>query len=586
MRPLPLPALLVALSSCGGPALLEPPASALRTAAERRQGTALMLHRGASDLAPENTLDAYERTFVLGGDGIEIDLRRTRDGTIVLIHDDWIDRILDGFGNVQEISYEVLLLYPFRDPAFPGTRVPTLGQALALCKRYHGLLHLDIKVPGIDGEILRQIEEAGLLDHVATVNAQNSEAIRKDARVKPLASQGSIIHGNNDYAASEIEARLRPGKGGTLLVDDPRAAASALKRPVPDLELLAHRVPFAPPVSLGRDRVDDLLNAADNLPEPPELSRRQALARLILDHRRAAEREIPARAPQMTPEVRPDWVWALGRLAATGWTPGEQSRATILESLAEGSGLESAVEAAGEARLEAAVPRLVEILEKLAAPAGRLAADEESQRRHATRIRVRAAAAKALGKIGKAAPEAVQALRNAVRNRSLHLQGAYQGLDGAEAVKSLAALDPVGSAPLLKGVVLDVDRRLAEVTKREELPIWLRQQPAWWDFRIKTEAIRALGAIGTAESRAVLESFLEIPKAEADPAWRELHWDAARALTTGRWTLSVTKLKRLFEHPTPAVRRTAAVYLLSRWREEYAPLRDQHIPWANAWITD
>jgi len=583
MRPFTLPALLLSLGACGAP---EIPASALRTAAERRQGTAVMLHRGASDLAPENTLDAYELTFLLGGDGVEIDLRRTRDGTIVLLHDDWIDRVLDGFGAVQDVSYDVLLLYPFRDPAFPGTRLPTLAQVLALCKRYHGLLHLDIKVPGIDAEILRQVEESGLLDHVATVNPQNSEAIRKDARVKPLASQGSLIHGANDYAAPEIEARLRAGKGGTLLVDDPRAAAGALKRPVPDSELLTHRVPFAPPIALGRDRVEELLNAADNLPEPPELSRRQALARLILFHRRAAEREIPARAPQMPPEVRPDWVWALGRLAATGWTPGAQSRETILESLAEGTGLESAAEACGEAKIEEAVPRLVEILEKLAAPAGRLATDDESQRRHVTRIRLRAAAAKALGKIGKASPDAVQALRNAVANRSLHLQGAYQGLDGAEAVKALAVLDPAGSVPLLKEVVLKADPRLAEITKREEIPIWLRETAAWWDFRIKTESIRALGAIGTAESRAVLESFLEIPKAEADKAWRELHWDAARALTGGRWTLSVTKLKRLFEHPTPAVRRTAAVYLLARWRDEYAPLRDQHVPWAKAWLSD
>jgi HEAT repeat protein len=580
------PAILLSLAACGGPRTFEPPASALRTVAERRQATALMLHRGSSDLAPENTLDAYELTFVTGGDGIEIDLRRTRDGTIVLLHDEWIDRVLDGFGNVPEMSYEVLLLYPFRDPAFPGTRVPALAQVLALCKRYHGLLHLDIKVPGIDAEILRQIDEAGLLDHVATVNAANSEVIRKDARVKPLPSQGSLIHGANDYAAAEIEAKLRAGKGGTLLVDDPRAAASTLQRPASDPDLLTHRVPFAPPVSLGRDKVEDLLNAADNAPEPPELSRRQALARLILFHRREAEKEIPARAPQMIPEVRADWVWAMGRLAATGWTAGDQSRATILESLAEASGLEYAAEAAGETKLEAAIPRLVEILEKLAAPAARLAPDEESQRRHVTRIRLRAAAAKALGKIGKPTPEAIQALRNAALNRSLHLQGAYQGLDGAEAVKSLAALDPAGSVPLLKQIALQADTRLAEITKREEIPIWLREKPTWWDFRIKTEAIRALGAIGSPESRAVLESFLEIPKAEAENAWRELHWDAARALTGGRWTLSVTKLKRLFEHPTPAVRRAAAVYLLAAWRDEYAGLRDQHVPWAKAWGAD
>ncbi len=581
-----LPILFLALGGCAGSPLPATPATPLRTAAERRQGTALMLHRGAADLAPENSLDACELAFLFGGDGIEIDLRRTRDGTIVLLHDEWIDRVLDGFGNAADLSYEELLLLPFRDPGFPGARVATLDQALALCKRTHGLLHLDVKVPGIDAEILRRIEEAGLLDHVATVNAQNAEALRKDPRVRPLPSRGSLIHGANDYSRADVDSRLRSGKGGTLLVDDPRAAAAALGRPAPDPALVAHRVPFVPPLVMDRGRAEDLLSAADNLPEPPDFSRRQALARLILFYRRVAEREIPVRAPQQPPEVRPDWIWAMGRLASSGWTPAEPSRSLILEALAGGSGLEAAAEAAGEARLEEAVPRLVEILEKLAAPSGRLAADDESRRRHASRIRLRAAAAKALGRIGKATPEAIRALRDAVARRSLHVEGAWQGLDGAEAVKALASLDPAGSVPLFREAALRRDPALAEIARREEIPTWLRQVPSWWDFRIKTEAIRALGAIGTAESRAILESFLEIPKEEAEKAWRELHWDAARALAGGRLTLSVTKLKRLFEHPTPAVRRTAAVALLARWREEYAPLRDQHVPWAKAWGAD
>src|SRR3954452_3028243 len=62
--------------------------------AQRRQGPCVIAHRGSSELAHENTLEAYRATFELGGDGNEFDLRTTKDGVLVVFHDDMLDQRL------------------------------------------------------------------------------------------------------------------------------------------------------------------------------------------------------------------------------------------------------------------------------------------------------------------------------------------------------------------------------------------------------------------------------------------------------------------------------------------------------------
>src|SRR4051794_39024390 len=68
--------------------------------AERRKGPDVICHRGASEFAHENTLEAFRATFELGGTGNELDIRRTKDGVLVVFHDDMLDRILEAYGDV------------------------------------------------------------------------------------------------------------------------------------------------------------------------------------------------------------------------------------------------------------------------------------------------------------------------------------------------------------------------------------------------------------------------------------------------------------------------------------------------------
>jgi glycerophosphoryl diester phosphodiesterase len=123
--------------------------------AERRKGTGIICHRGASEFAHENTLEAYRAAFELGADGNEIDIRATKDGVLILFHDDMLDRLLEDHGDASDYTWEELQQFRFRAPGRFGNwcRIPTLAEVLELHRNHAGLIHLDIKRPGLDRAI-------------------------------------------------------------------------------------------------------------------------------------------------------------------------------------------------------------------------------------------------------------------------------------------------------------------------------------------------------------------------------------------------------------------------------------------------
>lgn len=94
-------------------------------------------HRGASKFAPENTLPALEKAIELGFEYIEIDVRETRDGVAVLMHEDQINHTTNGTGRISDLSLKELKELDAGSwfaEEFAGTRVPTLEEALKLIK--------------------------------------------------------------------------------------------------------------------------------------------------------------------------------------------------------------------------------------------------------------------------------------------------------------------------------------------------------------------------------------------------------------------------------------------------------------------
>lgn len=95
-------------------------------------------HRGNVEGFPENTMPAFESAYALGVDMIELDLRMTKDGEIVVIHDAAVDRTSDGHGLVSDMTLEELKTLDFGIKAgekFRGTRIPTFREFLELTRR-------------------------------------------------------------------------------------------------------------------------------------------------------------------------------------------------------------------------------------------------------------------------------------------------------------------------------------------------------------------------------------------------------------------------------------------------------------------
>ena len=94
---------------------------------------AIIAHRGASLEAPENTIRAFERAIGIGVDRIELDLRRSGDGGIVVIHDDDLGRLCGDGRRVSDLTLAELRALPVLEPDYgtaPNTRVPEFDEVL------------------------------------------------------------------------------------------------------------------------------------------------------------------------------------------------------------------------------------------------------------------------------------------------------------------------------------------------------------------------------------------------------------------------------------------------------------------------
>jgi hypothetical protein len=219
--------------------------------AERRAGPVVIVHRGAWAFAPENSLAAYAAAMDHGADGCEVDLRRTRDGVLVMFHDDMLDRLTCGFGAVSELTYdELLALRPRRQfgrALYSGA--PTFAAVLHLARQRAMLLHLDVKEPGLEDGIARQLEDSDMWDHVVSINTYNTARLRQHPKFKPLAYKGpGLSEHRRDMDPDAVKAQLaRPGQ--MIMVDDPRVAARILNRePKPSVAPANSAAPAKQPV--------------------------------------------------------------------------------------------------------------------------------------------------------------------------------------------------------------------------------------------------------------------------------------------------------------------------------------------------
>ena len=155
-------------------------------------------HRGASGYAPENTMAAFEKAVELGADGIELDVQLTKDGELVVIHDETIDRVSDGSGWVKDYAYAKLIKHNFNrtHPEYEHAQIPTLEEVYALIKPTDLTINVEIKTgvvfyPEIEERVLDLTERMGLMERVI-FSSFNHYTIQKIKEINPEAETGML----------------------------------------------------------------------------------------------------------------------------------------------------------------------------------------------------------------------------------------------------------------------------------------------------------------------------------------------------------------------------------------------------------
>ncbi|WP_419954272.1 glycerophosphodiester phosphodiesterase [Neobacillus niacini] len=125
-------------------------------------------HRGATGYAPENTIAAFDKGVEMKADYIEIDVQRSKDGELVIIHDNTVDRTTDGTGYVKDLTFDQIRSLDagsWKGEQFTGERIPTFDEIL---ERYHGKTGILIELkspelyPGIEAQVAQKLIERNL----------------------------------------------------------------------------------------------------------------------------------------------------------------------------------------------------------------------------------------------------------------------------------------------------------------------------------------------------------------------------------------------------------------------------------------
>lgn len=136
----------------------------------------IIAHRGASKIAPENTMPAFKKALDMHADGIELDVQLTRDGHTVVIHDFDIKRTSNGEGLVSSFTLDELRSFDFGSwfsHDYAGVTIPTLEEVLELLQPKNTLLNIEIK----NGPVFYNDIEKLVADQVMKYNMQDRTII-------------------------------------------------------------------------------------------------------------------------------------------------------------------------------------------------------------------------------------------------------------------------------------------------------------------------------------------------------------------------------------------------------------------------
>lgn len=179
----------------------------------------VVAHRGLLKVAPENTLANFDACLDLRLD-IELDVRRTRDGQLVVIHDDTVDRTTNGKGKVNSLSLreiQALDAGAWFDPAFAGERVPTLDAVFArvAARKAATLLAIDLKDPKCEADVVKLAVKHGVLRQLVFIGlAIEDRAVREALKSADAGALAAVLV----PSADKLDAALADPTAGWVYV--------------------------------------------------------------------------------------------------------------------------------------------------------------------------------------------------------------------------------------------------------------------------------------------------------------------------------------------------------------------------------
>ena len=235
----------------------------------------IIAHRGASHLAPENTLTAFRLAKTLGADGFECDVQITRDRHLVVAHDYLTDLKTGVHGNIPDMDFDDLRQLDFgkwKSPEFAGEKIPTLEEVLEVAQDFR-MIHIELK-PYLDRdeEIVDRIIDAVLdagLEEKAVLTSFEYGALRRVKERMPQMATCAMTLSPESQLSQPATFWEKLGLKKTDPLVEKLSSPQALSEAAALLELLVTEQILTPTLrEMIRQNLINCKTGADRLPKP------------------------------------------------------------------------------------------------------------------------------------------------------------------------------------------------------------------------------------------------------------------------------------------------------------------------------
>ena len=151
-------------------------------------------HRGASEYAPENTMSSFYLGLLQGSNGIETDVQRTKDGVLVLFHDDTLDRVTDASGCVCDYTLEEIKKIKVTGDCTTGffDRIPTFEEFLQTFSQYNISFAIELKQADTEEDVIEMAKKYGITDRM-TVTSFNFDYLKRTKEIDSSIRIGWLV---------------------------------------------------------------------------------------------------------------------------------------------------------------------------------------------------------------------------------------------------------------------------------------------------------------------------------------------------------------------------------------------------------